>query len=264
MTKRTTYLSPVAAYGALCAMLLSGAAGAATLTQQWDTGLNTTNFSMNHTFSQFDTSLGTLNSVTITLNGLVERDILFQNLSPNSGASLTVAAGAWSSQLNLTGPDGAALTAAGSNALISLSTKPYGGEGSATAVDNGNGTTTIAGTTFQNQHLGIVSGGPGPFTDIATYYKTSGLATQAETLTSGLGLFEGTSTFNTTTSLGYSATGGNNYTAFQTWADGNVRVSYNYTPVPIPAALWLLGSGLAGLAGLGARRQRSYAVSRTA
>jgi hypothetical protein len=32
--------------------------------------------------------------------------------------------------------------------------------------------------------------------------------------------------------------------------DTAVRATYEYTPVPIPAAFWLLGTGLAGLAGL--------------
>lgn len=249
---------------ALCAALAgaatSGTAAADTIVQTWDTGQNQTDVDLAHTFSQFDPSLGTLTSVMITLTGTTERDILFQNLSPSSGATLVVAAGNWTTQYGLTGPDGTSLAGTDSNGRIVLTTLAWGGEGPTSAVNNGNGTTTIAGTTFANQHLTIVSGGPSVYGDVATYYAMTSIPTQSETLTSGLGTFLGTSTFMTNTSLGYSASGGNNYTAFNTFADATVTVTYDYSPVPLPAAAWLLGSGLVGLAAFGRRRPGAGAL----
>jgi hypothetical protein len=249
---------------ALCAAVAGaatpGTAAADTIVQTWDTGQNQTDVDLTHTFNQFDPSLGTLTGVMITLSGTTERDILFQNLSPSSGATLVVAAGNWTTQYSLTGPDGTSLSGTDSNNRIALTTQAWGHEGPTTAVDNGNGTTTIAGTTFTNQHLAIVSGGPSVYGDVATYYALTSIPTQSETLTSGLGTFLGTSTFMTNTSLGYSASGGNNYTAFNTFADATVTVTYDYSPVPLPAAAWLLGSGVVGLVGLGRRRRTAPPV----
>ena len=45
-----------------------------------------------------------------------------------------------------------------------------------------------------------------------------------------------------------------NYTTFKIWANDDYGTTlegiYNFNPIPIPAAIWLLGSGLLGLAGL--------------
>jgi hypothetical protein len=238
----------IARFAGVLAILVPGIGFADAVTQTWDTGLNQTDVMLSHMFADFNTSLGTLNSVVITMNGSVERDIAFQSTGTSSGSSLSVAAGAWSSTLSLSGPDAVALSATNSNsAIIALSTTKWGGEGSQSAVNNGNGTTTIGGTTFTTAHLNVVSGGPPTFTDFAGYHNTSNLAMQSETLTTGLGAFMGTSMFDTVTNLGYSTTSGNNYTNFQTWADGVVTVTFNYTPVPLPAAAWLLGGGLVGL-----------------
>ena len=51
--------------------------------------------------------------------------------------------------------------------------------------------------------------------------------------------------------------GGGNYSnaGIDTAINGTVTAQYDYTPVPIPAAVWLLGSGLVGLIGISRRMQ---------
>jgi hypothetical protein len=234
------------------------AAQAATITQTFDTGLLTTNVVNDPiNFADFNASLGTLNSVVVTLGGSVERDLIFKNTSPNSGATISVTD--WTTSFNLTGPSGVSLSAA-NNATPSLNVKAYNTQpGSTTAVDNGT-TTTIGGTTFNDAHLAITAGGPNTYTDVGTFYNTTALASQSQTITTGLSTFMGTSTFNADASLSYGATGGNNYSRFATYADGLVTLQYNYTPVPIPSAAWLFLSGLGGFGTL-FRRRRGFALS---
>lgn len=128
--------------------------------------------------------------------------------------------------------------------------------GSPTAVDNGT-TTTIGGTTFNDAHLTIVSGGPSTYSDVATYYNTSALTNQSQTITTGLSSFVGSTTFNADANLSYGATGGNSYSRFQTLADGMVTVTYDYTPVPLPGAAWLMLSGMVGF-GVFVQKKRAF------
>jgi hypothetical protein len=242
---------------AVSALTGMSAAHAATITQTFDTGQLTTNVVNDPiTFADFNTSLGTLTSVVVTLGGSVERDLIFKNTSPNSGATISVTD--WNTSFTLTGPSGVSLSAA-SNATPALSVAAYNAQpGSTTAVDNGT-TTTIGNTTFNDAHLAITSGGPGTYSDVATFYNTAALAGQSQTITSGLSNFMGSSTFNANASLSYGATGGNNYSRFATYADGLVTLQYNYTPVPLPAAAWLFLSGVGGLGTLFGRRRNATA-----
>jgi hypothetical protein len=230
------------------------AAQAATVTQTFDTGQLTTNVVNDPiTFADFNSSLGTLNSVVVTLGGSVERDLIFKNTSPSSGGSISVSN--WTTSFSLSGPSHVSLSAA-NNATPSLSVSAYnaGQPSNPTAVDNGI-TTTIGGTTFNDAHLVITSGGSNTYSDVAAFYNTAALASQSQTITTGLSTFMGSSTFNADASLSYSATGGNNYTRFATYADGLVTLQYNYTPVPVPATAWLFLSGVGGLGTLIGRRR---------
>src|SRR5271166_3551430 len=228
----------------LLALTGATAVHAATVSQTVDTGQLTTDVTNDPlVFNDFNSALGTLTSVTVSLGGNVERDLVFKNTSTSSGATLTVTD--WSTSFTLTGPDGTSL-ATSNNATPSLNVQAYNAQpGSATPVDNGT-TTTIGGTTFNDSHLSIVTGGPSTYSDVATYYNTAALTTQSQTLTNNLSTFVGSTTFNANANLSYGATGGNNYSRFQTLADGVVTITYTYTPVPLPAGLPLLLSGIIG------------------
>ena len=52
----------------------------------------------------------------------------------------------------------------------------------------------------------------------------------------------------------------NNYISVGTLSLSSAGLSYSATPTPIPAALWLLGSGLMGLVGIGRRRDSAVAA----
>jgi hypothetical protein len=217
---------------AMVALAGVSAATAATITQTVTTGQLTTDVTNDAlAFTDFNSSLGTLNSVVVTLGGNIERDLFFKNTSTSSPATISVTD--WTTSFGLTGPDGTSLTTS-NNATPSLSVAQYNAQpGSPIAVDNGT-TTTIGGTTFTDSHLVITAGGPGTYTDVGSYSNTSTLTTQSQTITSNLSSFVGNTTFNADANLSYGATGGNNYSRFRTLADGMVTVTYNYTPVPVP------------------------------
>jgi len=85
----------------------------------------------------------------------------------------------------------------------------------------------------------------------------------------GAGINNGSPMFNSTTAVGlYAATGGGDgagkgidfYLGSLTFNGDILTFTGNQSPVPLPAAAWLLGSGLLGLLGIGRRRQ-SFAVA---
>lgn len=222
---RLKVLGPAAVAGAL----MASGASAASVTYTDSVGLSATNFSgLTLSVPQFDGSLGVLQSIDFTLNGLVEgvaevesRDALPAVINLDLGAEIT-----------------ASTTAINILAVV----LPVASE-------------TFNATAFDGS---IDFGG----TSGVTYGALSASDSDTRTLTgSDMAEFIGAGSvdiFLAATGQS-SATGpGNVISSFTTDAGGDIEVTYNFddptTPIPLPAAGWMLIAGLAGLSFVKRRR----------
>jgi hypothetical protein len=173
--------------------------------------------------NQFDPSMGTLNSAKFTLQGDLKGSYIFQ---PTSNSTL------------------------------------YWAERSDVKISYGN---------LMNLYKQVNNPDPWPELDELTWKNINSIKVLKDDKVAGdtislsitksyeftafdtLNLFKGKGTipfsFDNQTMINFAFTGGNGTCQFETLTSGKVTAEYNYTPVPILAGFWLLGSGLIGLAG---------------
>ncbi|MCU0588420.1 MAG: choice-of-anchor E domain-containing protein [Syntrophobacteraceae bacterium] len=178
----------------------------------------------NHALSlaRFDPALGTLQKATFTLIGTVN-------------SSLTVSTSQNPSRVTWEKLDYESILGAGNRYFIDIS-----GPSSLRADD------AFVGKAVDNVTLAAGQAG---------FFTTPGLSAFSELVLTGSDLapFMGSGSvqflLNANSFDSVSVTGGRSF-SIATSYEGSVRVAYDYAPVPIPGAAWLLGSGVAGLAGL--------------
>lgn len=203
---------------AMLVMVMAGVASAATITQVKSFGADFPNFTEDMTFDYFNNALGTLTKVTITLDGTVSGGKLGVDNDGQGQATSTVEFGAALSLSSLDVFISPAVTVS-SNTSGSLTLDGDDGDGAvfeAAGPDYGevNGASNSASSTK----------------DMANTATFVGAGTYAITLTA-------TETFN----LG--SFGGSQKQIDPTSAEGDVTVVYEYTPIPEPASMALLGLG---------------------
>ncbi len=213
----------------LCgAALLSVAtfSNAAVITQTASVGIQDTNYDEVITINQFDSALGTLNSVMFTLAGSVEGEIRVENTSLNSATDIEAVL---SATLTLTD------TVLNNTLVITLPAFSQ----------------TITGlTTFDGDiDFGGTSGAT--FGDLSDTDTQSATFSDASTLSTFTGM--GTIDLNLNALATSVADGGGNLvTQFITQAGGDITVVYDYDvpSVSAPSHLALLGLGLVAFAGM--------------
>jgi len=209
-------------------MAISGNASAAVVSFSDSSVLQPTNWTDTLSFSKFDPSLGTLDSVDFSLTG---------NVSGSAGYESTDTSAAMvyldlSALLTLIRPDSS--TVVTSLPVTTVSEL-------ASASDGNPDYDGPSGSTFGGLSANL--------TETASSSSAGDLALFTGPGTINLGVF----------SMGKSSGSGpgNLATLFTSNASADVTVTYNYTTaVPVPAAVWLFGSGLLGLVGV-ARRKKS-------
>jgi hypothetical protein len=201
------------------ALLGANAAFAGTSTQSFTQPQRTTDYTLPFTFAQFDPSLGTLDSVTLTLDG----GSAFSGTIKNVAASAEDFEFTEGVNLELTGPAGADI---------------------------------LGNASSSQSYTGLAAGGTAAFGPVApTFTAISQVLSPAA---AGFSSFVGTGTvpFNlgTLTSETIRGGGGNQRATLTTTAGGHATLTYNYTnytPAAVPEASTTVSFGLLLALGLG-------------
>jgi hypothetical protein len=197
-------------------------AQAATMSQNLGVPMTPTNWSSQLSFAKFDTSLGTLNSVSIIMGST----IIGSGSVTNTGIDPATGTATLSSEIELFD----------SNAISLGIVRPIF-QDSFRVIDS---TTLAAGATKTYDAVTVSDSNTFSFSDLST-----------------LAYFSGTGTGSlTATGLGFSGwTGSSNInTSFSTQASASYTVTYNYSAAAVPEPLTILGAATA--VGFGAAFKR--------
>jgi hypothetical protein len=219
----------------LLVSMLGGTSLAATITAVGTLGPVPTNQNTSIAVDQFDSALGVLQSATFTLEGDLNGEYWFINSDgPNQfgywahRGSISISSGSMSLNGELVNPTPWPTTEQWSSSYATIG-NPVGPLGS--GEQKKGSSITISEDTSYTFNLGS--------DDLSPY------------IGSGEVLFSFIANSESRTAL----TGGNGLQAILTSVTGKITAVYDFTPVPIPGAVWLLASGLVGLVGLRKRFQ---------
>ncbi|WP_346288399.1 PEP-CTERM sorting domain-containing protein [Zoogloea sp.] len=217
---------------ALALAVTAGAAQADVITQNDSYGYNTTNWTHTlGTLNQFDSLLGTLNFITVTLYGAINQNLSAENTGATSDNLTPVAGGT------------IRFRQGGSTVLAQVLPTTTGTAFAATAYD---GTSDFGGTSGIN--FGVLSAND------STTVTLSGAALTAFIGTGTLSGFDVRAIGNGA----INSDNGNLDSSISTEALARLTLTYDYTPttnkVPEPASMALVGLGMMGMMALRRRR----------